>query len=275
MNKQGLFAVFFAGLLVTNAGCGGKPTYPKAQLTEAIQGLMAEEGLRTNVRSMDHTVALQVAYPNSLIKTSTQIEIGPGFDDVARKLITQIHRVLLSTDADINFYVVLLSDPSSPGAYLTMVRYMDDVRRANANMIDTPEMFARTVFEVNILDTNNLTIDQYVPRDIRLEEFLSWQMARRIQSALTEQFHDKGTAEVGRCRGEFKDGEFSFTLDLAPLGQQPIDEATVQSAFKTSSEVIEKVLSSYGFQSFQSVRLIHPLTGRNLVLPKSSLHPLH
>lgn len=275
MDCYRLSLAFLSGVLIAAMGCSGKPTYPKAQLTQAIQQLMAEEGLRTSVRSLDHTLALQVIYPNSLIKTSNQIEIGPGFDDVARKLITQLHRVLLSTDADINFYVVLLSDPSSPGAYLTMVRYMDDVRRANASMLDTPEMFARTVFEVNVLDTNDLTIDQYVPRDIRLEEFLSWQLARRIQSALAEQFHDKGTAEVGRCRGVFKDGEFSFTLDLSPLGQQPIDDATIQSAFKTSTEVIGKVLSSYRFQDFQSVRLVHSLTGRNLVLPKSSFHPLH
>lgn len=275
MDRYRLPLAFLSGVLIAAMGCSGKPTYPKAQLTQAIQQLMAEEGLRTSVRSLDHTLALQVIYPNSLIKTSNQIEIGPGFDDVARKLITQLHRVLLSTDADINFYVVLLSDPSSPGAYLTMVRYMDDVRRANASMLDTPEMFARTVFEVNVLDTNDLTIDQYVPRDIRLEEFLSWQLARRIQSALAEQFHDKGTAEVGRCRGVFKDGEFSFTLDLSPLGQQPIDDATIQSAFKTSTEVIGKVLSSYRFQDFQSVRLVHSLTGRNLVLPKSSFHPLH
>ena len=138
-------------------------------------------------------------------------------------------------------------------------------------MLDTPEMFARTILEPNLLGAEPLSIETYVPRDIRLEEFLSWQLARRIQYALAQEFQVSGIADIGRCAGEFKDGEFAFLLDIAPPPNHKLDDATMQQAFQTSTQVISKVLSSYQFVTFKGIRLIHPPTGRNLVLPKTSL----
>ena len=262
-------AAIAACLLVT--GCSSGPTYPKERLTEALQSLFASEHLNANVRVVDHTVAVQLRYPGSLVQHGNQIGIGPAFNDAAHKAIQSLHRVVLSTNADIRFYVVLISDPKTPGASLTLVRYLDDVRRANANMLDTPEMYARTVFELNATGPEPLTLAQYVPRDIRLEEFLSWQLARRIQTALAETLQTSGTAMVGRCGGEFANGQFVFTLNVAPTTVRGLDEATMQQVFQTSSNVIAKVLSSYKFESFDLVRLIHPASGRNLVLPKTRL----
>ena len=270
LRAVGFSIVGLALLLV--AGCGKGPTYPKARMVESIQTLLASERLDTSVRFIDHTLAVQLAYPNALAQAGTEIGLGPAFDEATRKVLTAIHRVLLSTDAEIRFYVLLLSDPHIPGAYLTMVRYVDDIRRANANMLDTPEIFARTVFELNFVGSTPLTIEQYVPRDIRLEEFLSWQLARRIQSTLAGPLQASGTADVGRCGGEFRNGEFVFTLNVVPVkGTETLDDKTMEQVFHTSTNVIAKVLSSYHFKSFNAIRLIHPSTGRNLVLPKTSL----
>ncbi|MBI3320986.1 MAG: hypothetical protein HYZ91_01815 [Candidatus Omnitrophica bacterium] len=261
-----------AALLLATAGCGVRPTYPKAHLAESLQEILRGEELDASVRFVDHTLGVQTAYPGALAQTEGQITLGPAFDELARKVLTAVHRVLLSSDADVRFYVLLLSDPQIPGAYLTIVRYMDDIRRANANMLDVPEMFARTIYELNYGGATPLTLDQYLPREIQMEEFLSWQLARRIQTALTEKLRGAGDAEVGRCTGRFQEGEFVFTLDVHPAGQEePLDDATLQQAFRTSTDVVAKVLSSYRFESFDSVRLIHPLTGRHLVLPKARL----
>ncbi|MBI3010012.1 MAG: hypothetical protein HYY57_03390 [Candidatus Omnitrophica bacterium] len=170
-----------------------------------------------------------------------------------------------------SFYVLVVSDPKIPGAYLTLVRYVDDIRRASANMLSTPEIFARTVFELNVSPaTETLTIDQYVPRDIQLEEFLSWQLARRIQSGL-DALQTKGLAQIGRCTGSFQDGEFVFTLDVASSKAEGINEETLREVFRISTDVIAGVLASYHFESYQQIRLIHPPTGRTLIFPKARL----
>jgi len=258
-------------LLLAVTGCGGAPTYPQEQLAGSLQSLLAGEQLKTSVQFIDHTVAVKLEFPGALSQAEGQVGLGPAFDEATRKVLTQIHRVLLSTDAEVRFYVLLLSDPGVPGIYLTLVRYMDDVRRAQANMLDTPEMFARTIFELNMAGPEPLTIDQYVPRDIRLEEFLSWQLVRRIQYALADALRESGLASVGRCSGEFRNGEFAFTLDVAPAAEQPLDDATLERVFQTSSAIVTKVLSSYQFDDFSAIRLIHPLTGRHLILPKDRL----
>ncbi len=262
----GLLALLFA------AGCNARPTYPKAHLAESLQALLTSEGLKTSVRTIDHTLAVQVDQPGILSQQGTQIGIGPAFEETIRTVIIAIHRVLLSTDAEARFYVLLVADPQIPGAYLTLVRYLDDVRRANANMLDTPEIFARTIFDLNYIGASApVTIEQYVPRDIRLEEFLSWQLSRRIQHTLMDEFQAGGAVQIGRCGGAFQNGEFSFTLNLLPIGPGPLDEAMMQRAFETSTTLIARVLSSYQFHGFERVRLIHPPSGRNLVLPKTNL----
>ena len=55
------------------------------------------------------------------------------------------------------------------------------------------------------------------------------------------------------------------------MGEGALDDDTMREIFKLSTNVIAHVLSSYHFEAFETVRLIHPLTGRNLVLPKTRL----
>ena len=267
-----LWLLMSSTAVLFSAGCDNRPTYPKEHLAESLQAVLAADQLKTSVRFIDHTLAVQLEYPGALASTDTQVGIGPAFDEATRKALTAVHRVLLSSDADVAFYVLLMSDPQAPGVYLTIVRYLDDIKRANANMIDTPEFFARTIFELNFVGGETpVTLEQYVPRDIHLGEFLSWQLARRIQHSLTEELQGSGIATVGRCGGKFENGEFVFTLDVAPSTDGPLEEETMHRAFQTSTNVIAHVLSSYRFESFDAVRLVHPLTGRNLILPKTRL----
>jgi hypothetical protein len=266
-----LWSVGFS--LLCAAGCEVAPTYPKARVAESLQRLLAQEHVQASVRFFEHTLAVQLAYPDALALSGTGI--GPAFDDAIRDTLPAIHRVLFSTDAEIRFYILLLSDPQAPGVYLTIVRYADDVRREQVNMLDTPEILSRTIFDLQYVGpTRSLTLERDFPSDIHLEDFLSWQLARRIQHALTDAFpsSNSNAVQVGQCDGAFERGEFAFTLNiLPPEGTTTLDEATMRQIFHTSTSVIAKVLSSYQFQSFESVRLIHPLTGRNLVLPKAHL----
>jgi len=273
MSRRALRAVLVVAVsALVSSGCEFRPTYPKARLADALRTILERDGLMTSIRLIDRTLAIQLAYPGALKQQDGQITVGPEFDTIVRKVLIGTHRVLLSSDAQAQFYVLLLSDPQIPGAYLTMVRYVDDVRRAYVNMIDTNEMFARTIFELNLVGPKPVTLEQYIPREIRMEEFLSWQVARRIQHALAEELQNAGIATVGRCGGRFENGEFAFTLDVSPASEErPIDEATLRQVFHTSTNVIAQVLSSYRFDSFDQVRLTHPLTGRNLVLPKTRL----
>ena len=272
-SKQVVQWLWLASLLlgVASSGCSDKPTYPKAHLVDSLRTLLAEEHLsHPSIRFVEHTLGVQFDYPNALLPGGGGV--GPAFDDAIHKSLPAIHRVIFSTDADVRFYALLVSDAKAPGVYFTMIRYVDDIRREMANMLDTPESLSRTIFDLAYAGPKaTMTLEQDIPTDIRLEEFLSWQLARRIQHQLSEEFQTAGSVQVGRCDGVYRQGEFAFTLNVIPASAGPVDEATMRKAFQSSTSLIAKVLSSYQFKSFDSIRLIHPLSGRNLVLPKAHL----
>ena len=265
------------GSLLAAGGCSVAPTYHKERLAESLKQVLAQDHITATVQLIDHTLAIQFEYPKALAKSAdgTQLGLGPGFEEGARIVLTGIHRVVLSSDADVQFYLLLISDPELPGAYLTMVRYMEDIRKANASVIGVTEMMSRTVFELNVVDAPPLTLSQYLPREIHLTDFLTWQLTRRLRQELTEALQPDSAVSVDRCQGQFINGEFVFALNVAPTGGQPLDEDTLHVVFGTATQLIGKVLSGYHFDSFSSVRLINPATGRNIVLPRANLQGIH
>ncbi len=252
-------------------GCSSKPTYPKENLTNAVQGLLTQEAVTGSVRVIDHTLAVHVELPGTIIQVNQQIGLGPAVEPTLQKILGALHRVVLSTDADIRFYVILLSDPSVSGAYVTIVRYVDDIKQAYASRIGIGEIFSRTIFDVHRTNQGPMSLEQLVPTDIRLEDFLSRQLAQRIQQSLTAELQTGGLATVGQCEGNFQNGEFVFTLNVLPFLNQTVDEATMQKAFQISTSTIVHILATYRFKAFESIRLVHPLTGRHLTLPKTQL----
>jgi hypothetical protein len=171
------------------------------------------------------------------------------------------------------FYLLLVSDPNIPGVYLTLMRYLDDVRRVHANSITPTEFFSRTILQLQPANPPLTNLNQVAVRDITLEQFLSWQLAKRLQDRLAEHLQRAGTAPVtvGPCVGEFTNGEFAFTLNVLPKEGASLSAEVIDQVFQEATTVIAQVLSAYRFDHFQAIRLTHPATGRNLLLPKTQL----
>lgn len=259
------------GLLL--AGCTIAPTYPRHKVVDGLQAILQADQLHATVTFTDHTLGVQVYQPDMLVQAEGQVGMGPAFDETVGDLVQAIHRVVLSSDADIRFYAVVIGDPALPGLFVHLVRYIDDIRRANASMIGPEELFARTVLELQAVEPP--TAAPQPIREIRFEEFLSWQAAKRIQQTLIQEMELSGQVLVGRCVGQFTDGEFAFTLNVNPSnGEKPLDDMTLQQVFQTSTGVVTQVLANYRFHNFNAVRLIHPMTGRHMLLPKARLELL-
>lgn len=259
--------------LLTISSCSVAPTYRKERVIESIQEVLGHEQIDATVRLIDQTLAVQFEYPEALARVGdgTQVGLGPGFDKGARLVITAIHRVLLSSDADIQFYLLLVSDPEIPGAYLTLVRYLDDIRKAYVSIIGSTELMSRTIYELKVVGTESLTLDKHLQAEIQLPDFLTWQLKRRLQQTLTDALQPLGVASVGQCQGLFRDGEFAFALNVVPTSGEPLKEETIRLIFETATKLIADVLSDYEFESFDSIHLIHSATGRHFVTPRAGL----
>ncbi len=250
------------------------PTYRQDQLIESIQGISAKEyRFKVSARRVGQTLAVHLDHQGILQQVGSQVGVAPSANEIIGNLIEVIHRVVLSSDSEIRFYVALISDPNVPGVFLTVIRDLDDVRRVNTSMIPPTEFLSRTVFDLRYAETASQSLEQLIPTDIRLEQFLAWQLTKRIQARLTNRFQLEGLggADVGQCAGEFRNGEFVFTLNIAPkLGRQFTDDR-IHQIFEEATGEIAQVLSGYHFKDFEAIRLIHPLTGRIVLLPKTRL----
>lgn len=273
-----------AVLLAVLASASCTPSYRQDQILTSLQTICATDyKLKVTAKQVGQTLAVHLHHNGILHQQGNQVGLTDTAQETLGNLIEAIHRVVLSSDAQIRFYLVLVSDSSIPGAYLTILRYMEDVRRANANMLPPTEFFHRTIFDLKFVGGAALGLDQFDVSDITLEEFLSWQLARRIHTHLTEQLAEHGmAAEVGQCSGEFQNGEFAFTVTVSPASAaspdvggttafQPVDETLIQQVFQDTTGVIAQVLSDYEFNRFDAVRIVHMPTGRSLHLPKTRL----
>ena len=257
--------------LLTAAGCS--PSYRHEQLLDSIKTICADDyKFQVAVKQEGGTLAIYLHKEGILQQNGAQVTLAPDANRIVGQLLEAVHRVILSSDAPINFYLALFSDPKVPGIYLTLVRYVDDVRRVNASMIPPTEFFSRTVMDLKNVGVANFTLDQLMLSDIKLEQFLSWQLAKRIQIKLNEELQQEHLpADVGPCLGEFKNGEFAFLLNVTPKGEAAPSEELVQKVFHQSASMIAQVLSGYQFNNYDAVRLILPSTGRSLLLPKTRL----
>ncbi len=277
--SRGVAALAVALLL---SSCGPKPSYKAADLVPAIQAICKNEyKFDVTVRQVgQHTIAIHLHHDGLLETADDRVELAPTANDTLGNLIEAIHRVVLSSDAPIQFYLILASDPKIPNIAFTLVRYVDDVRRANANMLTPTEFYSRTIFDLHFVSTPTFTLDQVATSDINLEQFLSWQLAKRIQARLADSLKSRGVsiADMVRCNGEYQNGEFAFTFSLDPQEEGPAtqepDPELLQQVFHDSAEVIAQVLSGYRFEKYNAIRLVHPPTGRSLLLPKTRLELL-
>ena len=257
------------GLLVV--GCG--PMYRRGQVLSSIQDICKHEyGFDVTLRAVGDTLAAHLHHKDLLQSVDGHVELQESANKILGDLIEAIHRVVLSSDAPYRFYMVLASDPDVPNVALTLVRYFDDVKRANANMLTPTEFYHRTILDLHFVTTPTLSLDQVAMTDIQLEQFLSWQMSKRIQSELVESASRRGqivAPESIRCAGEYQNGEFVFTLSF-----EQKDGAGVQELLQDAAGVVAQVLKDYHFDHFETIRLTHPPSGQSLLLPKTRLQLL-
>lgn len=133
------FCIFLSSILLIQ-GCE-RPTYPKEKVEESIINLCKKEyNLDVGVRIVGRT--LGVAIPvEGLVDMSMRLaqEAGEKIEDVA----LSIHRVAMSTDRDLEFYILNAMDKDLIGAQFILIGYLYDVKRVRLLDISRGEYHKR------------------------------------------------------------------------------------------------------------------------------------
>lgn len=139
-------AVFSGVVLFALSSCA--PSYPKEKLAEAVKQVCKQE------YDMDVDVALEGSTIGIYYPMEGLLDVGMGISedswDTISNLILIASRVVLSTDADIQFYCVITQDIKLPELQVVIIKYVDDVKKGMYRNISRNESFKRTLFSINL-----------------------------------------------------------------------------------------------------------------------------
>ena len=135
-----------AALLLTLHAC--TPTYPREGLADAVKMVCKDEyDMDVDVTVVGNTIGIY--YPMAGL-----LDAGMGISkdawDKISNLILIASRVVLSTDADIEFYCVVTQDVRLPELQVVIIKYVEDVKRGMYRNISRSESFKRTLFSINL-----------------------------------------------------------------------------------------------------------------------------
>lgn len=124
------------------------PTYPKEKLPAAVKMVCKTEyDMDVDVTVVGKTMGIY--YPMKGL-----LDVGLGISEEAwdkiSNLILIASRVVLSTDADIQFYCVITQDSRLPELQVVIIKYVEDVKRGMYRNISRNESFKRTLFSINL-----------------------------------------------------------------------------------------------------------------------------
>lgn len=132
--------------LLTTAGCG--PTYPKEKLKESVIRLCKKEyKLDVKVKTVGRTVAIYLPLDNLLDFT---FAITPDASERINQVILSVTRVVLSTDAEYDFYCVIAHDIRNPEIQIVIIKSVEDVRRFILGDISRGEYGKRMLIDMRI-----------------------------------------------------------------------------------------------------------------------------
>ncbi|MDO8661891.1 MAG: hypothetical protein Q7K98_01545 [Candidatus Omnitrophota bacterium] len=266
-------ALLLVSAAIILSGCSGKiePTYKEKDIPYLIKKICKEE-YNLDVTTQRTNATIWIYAPlNKILSKDYGIKEDKIFDeeimDKMRNIITTIGRVLISSDNTPDFFVFLASDIKL-GIDYTMIGNVLDIKKSYADFIPWTEANRRFVnkFKLSPESIGDTSGFHFVPSDIKLEDFLSEQIAQRIGSRFQDE-ELKSYFKVDKSEGKFSDGIFSFEYSVTQTAKpkKPID--IKNEALK----IISYCLKTYEFTNFSGVTLMDLNTRHKLDLNKKAV----
>lgn len=157
--------VFVACLcILALTGCGRffKPTYPQDEIPAAIQKLCKEEYNITekiDTKIVGRTLGVRIHFDELL---DINLKLQEKAVDKLQNLLRIIRRICLSTDAQLDFYVIIGYEKKL-GIEAVFYSYVDDLKRAIAGWMSPDDYFQRLIktMRMDTLRWGNNRIDKF------------------------------------------------------------------------------------------------------------------
>ncbi|MFA5039666.1 MAG: hypothetical protein WC732_08340 [Candidatus Omnitrophota bacterium] len=222
------------------------------QLTKVVKDELKAD---VHVRVVGKTLWIFVPMDN-LIDEQTAAWQKSGLETL-NKIMNVAHRVILSTDAPVEFLAVAAADVKKFGVELLALEYIQDLREAVLEKFSRGEYFMRSIRDVrfNPLLIGDILGENRAYHDITFEEFISMQIIHRAKNIFAKDKTLSPLFELKTTSWTEKFGilkiEFEFVrkkYDLSPEEEKinPLETVTMITA---------QTIRNYDFKDIQAVEL--------------------
>lgn len=233
-----------------------EPSFPAKTLTLELTKLVKEE------QALDITCHLSgktlwVYVPLTDLVKEEELSWNETGAEKINKVFSCVHRVLLSTDAQLDFVVMTAADVKHYGVQLITIEYIPDLRQAILENFSRGEFFERSVKDIQVdpkvvNDTTGKTRKYF---DLSFNEFISFQIIHRVKSLflkdkiLSKLFELKSTTQnikFGIIKLEFEFIKKKYDAEAGLEAIKPLDYVQMVTAL---------VVKNYDAKDFQAIQI--------------------
>jgi len=253
--------IFFIMLicLLNNNGCA--PTYPKERLAKSLEGVCKKEyNVDVQAKVIGKTIVVFIPLQELF---DEKLDILADAVEKIENVILTTSRVLFSTDAKVDFYMIIAADIKTTSAELVLVRYMDDVYKFMHGWINRDDYRQRVLWRVNF----NPKLLQEPKFDFEVKEmilpgFLAEQIAQRLnvifESSVVYKIKVKGDYDTQKK-------QFNFSLIV------PVPSRFEKIYMPIILNQADKIILEYKFNDYAEVAVQNQLLRNRVVLAKEKL----
>lgn len=144
--NRNIFFIIIALTILTSAGCSKifTPSFPKDEIPEAIKRLCKQDyniNEQIDVNLNGKTLGVRIHFDNLL---DTDFKLNENALDKLQDLLKVIRRICLSTDAELDFFVIIGYEEKL-GMEIVFYSYIDDLKRVIAGWMSPDDYFERLV----------------------------------------------------------------------------------------------------------------------------------
>ena len=251
---RNLFIILCFGSLSILSGC--EATYPAKTLIPQLVKLVKDEQ-KIDIACHTSGKTLWIYIPlNNLIDEKTMAWNIPGIERM-NKALDAVHRVVLSTDAKIDFLAFIGADIKKYGVELLIIEYIPDIKQAVLEKFSRGEFFMRSVRDVRfdptlIGDSSGESRKYY---DIPFDQFICMQIVNRTKNIFVKDKQLSNLFEVKSTNWEEKFGIIKLEIEFL---KKRYDLSAAEEAIKPIDYVkmiAAQVVTTYDYKNLQAVEI--------------------
>ncbi len=254
-NKLNLVFIFVIFMI----GCA--PTYPKEGLGEAIKSICEKEyDIEVQAKLIGKTIVVFLPL-DKLFDKNLDILAAPV--EKIEDVILTTSRVIFSTDADIDFYMIIAADTQTTAAELVLIRYVEDVYKFMHIWIKREEYRKRVLWQINFNPRHlkNSSFDFDV-EEITLPVYLARQIAQRLNFV-----RESSKTFKGKVKGVYQKENKQFYFSLVVADERKFENIHVPLILHEAA----MVLKSYKIDDFEQVEVVNLFTKKSVIVKREEL----